>query len=102
MGFTEDQFSKADYIYVPYIPLVTTGVPATSPIVVIKTYGDDEYRAEENENPDILSPLRKKYGRRLNIAWMAEQEEERTRIFLASQPSITDTGMSPRKRVMSV
>jgi hypothetical protein len=98
MGFKGKEILEPGYIFVPYIPLVVTKPP---PIVRIKTYWDDEYLKDKEYWLETSSAIRKKRGRRLrNPDWIVTQEGEKRQIYLASQPSITDTGMSPRKRVM--
>ena len=109
IGYTGKEVAESGYIFVPYIPLLVTPTapvqaPFIPPVVRIKTYWDDEGQKDDDLGIDIFHRVRAKYGRRLRkLEWIVEEDEAgKHQIYLASQPSITDTGMSPRKRVMSI
>jgi hypothetical protein len=110
IGYTGKAVLEGGYVYAPYIPLLATPTmivpvqaPFIPPVVRIKTYWDEDEQKDDDLETDIVHAIRFKYGRRLRkLEWIVEEDEAgKRKIFLASQPSITDTGMSPRKKVMS-
>lgn len=115
IGYAGKEFLESGYIFAPYIPLQEASIFNINQLaantkklmnrkVIIKTYWDDEGQKDDDLGIDIFHRVRAKYGRRLRkLEWIVEEDEAgKHQIYLASQPSITDVGMSPRKRVMSV